>query len=1137
MSTVDKKDPEKASATNSHDDSVEGLTEDIFTEDALDPVYQKKARLLNDAMQDVGKGRYIGLGQYQWALFVVTGFGWLVDNLWPIVTGLILPPVLHEFANPDDGPFLKLGQNIGLLVGAVFWGIGSDIWGRKVSFNITLFITGVFAIAGGASPDFVALCSFAAVWSIGVGGNLPVDSAIFLEFIPASHQYLLTVLSIWWAFGQLIGSLVAWPLIGNFSCPQDASPCPKESNMGWRYFLYTMGGLMMLLWAIRFFLFKLYESPKYLMGRGLDAEAVDVIHKVAAYNGNTSTLTVEELEGLGDLVRKEAGASSAVRKQLAKFDSGHIKGLFATRKLAWSTSLLIILWGLIGLAFPLYNAFVTYFLSTRGADFGDGSVYITYRNQVILSVIGVPGALLAGYMVEIPLLGRRGSLAISTLLTGAFILASTTARSSAALLGWNSAYSFTSNVMYGVLYALTPELFPTKDRGTGNALCAGVNRIFGVMHSTGPCGLPDRRVKIRRTVAHSSSSTYATPKDFARFKFGTQLALQRTMSNVYFPAQVVVIFRRIFNVFSGLSISNQYLLKHSKETLKDGEREEQASGTAKAIWSWEGPWKRGAMNDTLHLRGLNAEKFRNRSASTESVTSNENPTPDEFEPPPEMQNPPEPEVKDTIHQLLSYPALYDPLRKPRNPIVLCHGLYGFDTRGPSTFPSMRMHYWSNVLNILRGKLDAEVIITSVPGTGSIAERAEHLDRQLREKAPGREVNFMAHSMGGLDCRHLITHCKPDEYTPVSLTTISTPHRGSPFMDWCSENLGLGRLAQEERELLTKASAEGLSRKSADGEKSSPPTFSSLSLSSLPSSFTTLLMSILDSPAYANLTSNYLNNVFNPATPDDPNVKYFSIAGRMPNVSIWHPFWLPKMVLDEFEQKERRRLKENWEKRDSLDWERPIWARPEEWGNDGLVTIQSAKWGEFLGTMEGCDHWELRGARGIEFGVDLPAIPAIGLGPPSSVTGGTGNNSSMPNHDHQDGWNLKDWGWFLKAWRKEEKIHREAASKAQTKAKGDRQKAREEEREKDDAVIKASTDKLSVVFDWLTERVPSPPLPAMGGRKPAGSDKETQAFKDKEQSNELDKKEGRKGKRNDLATKHDLERFYVALSRKLYDEGL
>ena len=35
--------------------------------------------------------------------------------------------------------------------------------------------------------------------------------------------------------------------------------------------------------------------------------------------------------------------------------------------------------------------------------------------------------------------------------------------------------------MYGVLYAVSPELFPTKDRGTGNAIVASANRIFGIM--------------------------------------------------------------------------------------------------------------------------------------------------------------------------------------------------------------------------------------------------------------------------------------------------------------------------------------------------------------------------------------------------------------------------------------------------------------------------------------------------------------------------------------------------------------------------------------------------------------------------------------------------------------------------------
>lgn len=35
--------------------------------------------------------------------------------------------------------------------------------------------------------------------------------------------------------------------------------------------------------------------------------------------------------------------------------------------------------------------------------------------------------------------------------------------------------------MYGVLYAVSPEIFATKDRGTGNGIVATANRIFGIM--------------------------------------------------------------------------------------------------------------------------------------------------------------------------------------------------------------------------------------------------------------------------------------------------------------------------------------------------------------------------------------------------------------------------------------------------------------------------------------------------------------------------------------------------------------------------------------------------------------------------------------------------------------------------------
>src|ERR1700761_7170465 len=152
-----------------------------------------------------------------------------------------------------------------------------------------------------------------------------------------------------------------------------------------------------------------------------------------------------------------------------------------TKKLAYSTALIMLVWAFIGLGYPLYNAFIPYIQEIKGAQFGHGSTYLTYRNSLIIAVLGGPGAFLGGLLVELPKVGRKGSPAVSTILTGVFLYASTTALASAALLGWQCAFNFSSNIMYAVLYAYTPEIFPTKDRGTGNALTATANRVFGIM--------------------------------------------------------------------------------------------------------------------------------------------------------------------------------------------------------------------------------------------------------------------------------------------------------------------------------------------------------------------------------------------------------------------------------------------------------------------------------------------------------------------------------------------------------------------------------------------------------------------------------------------------------------------------------
>ncbi|OJA14186.1 hypothetical protein AZE42_06508 [Rhizopogon vesiculosus] len=609
------------------------------------------------------------------------------------------------------------------------------------------------------------------------------------------------------------------------------------------------------------------------------------------------------------------------------------------------------------------------------------------------------------------------------------------------------------------------------------------------------------------------------------------------MNNVYFPVNVVALLRRLVNVMATFSLSGQYLTSRVRTDTSHNNPEAPDVITASKD-SWWNPlsrnkwdWLRvGLLVDSALEQPLAARRCffvddaRTWPLASKLSTESHVTPPDTLSVrsellseklPPTTPSEPERGSDDTIHLLLRNPTLYDPIRTPRFPIVLCHGLYGFDVRGPAAFPSLRMHYWSNVLNILKKKVGADVIVTSVPGTGSIASRAENLDRLLQEKARGRGVNLMAHSMGGLDCRHLITHVQPSDYTPLSLTTISTPHRGSPFMDWCAENIGLGRLRQQE---LYKKTTEFQQQHEYDDDHERAPSVTtekretsfSFSLSSLPSSFTTLLLSILDSPAYANLTTSYLNNVFNPATPNDPHVKYFSITGRTGDMSIWHPLWLPKMVLDELEHKTKERLKRRHAP--TGDAYAPMtWEHDDEWGNDGLVSVQSAKWGEFLGIMEGCDHWEIRGARGLEFNVDLSSVPL----------------TSIASRVGADGWALGDWSRFIRAWKKQENGAASGGlefagaggssmlSSDARVSRGSREKMRKDG--ESDPVVKASTDKLSAVFDWIVDQVPSTSKVSPGGPP--------------------QKQQVKKSVKNELASKLDLERFFVALSRKLYDEGL
>ncbi|OLN85534.1 putative MFS-type transporter PB1E7.08c 3 [Colletotrichum chlorophyti] len=485
--------------------TIEGLRKEVRRgEKGQWTEYELKSKLVNKAIQDIGMGRY------NWQLFILCGFGWFADNLWMHGVALTLPSLSAEFGVSEQRVrYTTSSIYLGLCFGSFVWGIGSDVLGRRIAFNLTLLITGVFGILLAFSPTWGCVNIIFAALGFGVGGNLPVDGALFLEFLPDASSSLLTLLSVWWPVGQLSSSLAAWYFIANWPAEQ-----------GWRRFVLSIGLVTFVMFVVRFFAFYLFESPKFLLSKGRQSEAVAVVHGIAHRNGAKTWLTEEILDAVvegvvneehqpnprtsrsGLLLGVSSTTANVLREKMKSFSADRLRPLFKTRTLGLATAIVWFVWATIGMGYPLFNAFLPQYLSHGGAapppkdspDAGASPITPdTYRTYAITSAVGVPGSLLAAYLVDhpSPWLGRRGTLASSSLVSAVFLFMFVRfGTSPASQLFFSCVEAFSQNIMYGVLYAFTPEIFPAPVRGAGTGVASFLNRAMGLLAPVLAANLP-----------------------------------------------------------------------------------------------------------------------------------------------------------------------------------------------------------------------------------------------------------------------------------------------------------------------------------------------------------------------------------------------------------------------------------------------------------------------------------------------------------------------------------------------------------------------------------------------------------------------------------------------------------------------
>jgi len=252
------------------------------------------------------------------------------------------------------------------------------------------------------------------------------------------------------------------------------------------------------------------------------------------------------------------------------------------------------------------------------------------------------------------------------------------------------------------------------------------------------------------------------------------------------------------------------------------------------------------------------------------------------------------------------------------PIVLAHGM------GTQAKIMQLIDYWGNIPSSMEDE-GADVYITSVNAMDATANKALAWKKQVLQilaVTGAKKVNVIGHSHGCLYTRYAITNLGLSSMV-ASHTSIAGPHRGSVIADMI-----MGIIPDSLEPMVGDVLETVMS----------------------------FIMGDNDGNSVANgydLTRSYMINTFNPNTPNISSIYYQSYAYKVKNVICAGPIF-------------------------SITW---LAMLPYEGDNDVLVSVTSAKWGNFKGVISGAS-WGYGvnhlGAVGMLSGLMYP--PSIGYDP-------------------------------------------------------------------------------------------------------------------------------------------------------------
>lgn len=373
---------------------------------------------------------------------VIMGSATFFDAFDALSLAFVMPVLIGLWKiSPGQVGLLIAAGYLGQVVGALFFGWLAERIGRVRSASITIGLMSLMSVGCALAGNINMLFLARFIQGIGVGGEVPVAATYINELSQAKGRGRFFLLY------ELIFpiGLMGAAQVGAYVVPR----------FGWEY-MFLVGGIPGML--ISFMVFRLPESPRWLIGRGRFAEAERIIASVEAISPGRHLDPVTE-----------SSACEARVKELARTVQSKQRGSWKELFSPVYRTRTFIVWALWASAYFVANGINNWLPSLYKTVYHlplQEALHMASLSNVLSTCAVVCCALLVDRT------GRRrwaiGSFIAAGLLLLGLVLVGTHSATNVMILA-SSAYAVmgTTTVM---LYLYTPEIYPTRIRAIGTGL-------------------------------------------------------------------------------------------------------------------------------------------------------------------------------------------------------------------------------------------------------------------------------------------------------------------------------------------------------------------------------------------------------------------------------------------------------------------------------------------------------------------------------------------------------------------------------------------------------------------------------------------------------------------------------------------